>query len=83
MDERQAEIFEATCLPLLPDCFAFALSLTRRGADAEDLVQDTFLKAQRAFGSFQVGTNAKAWLFTILRRLHIDTYRRKRLRPLT
>ena len=81
MDARQKERFEAECLPLLPDCYAFALSLTRRGADAEDLVQDTFLKAQRAFASFQAGTNAKAWLFTILRRLHIDNYRRKRLRP--
>ena len=81
MDRNQQSLFEETCLPLLPDCFAFALSLTRRGPDAEDLVQDTFLKAHRAFGSFQPGTNAKAWLFTILRRLHIDNYRRKRLRP--
>lgn len=74
-------LFESTCLPFLPDLFAFALSLTRRRHDAEDLVQDTFLKAQRAFDSFQQGTNAKAWLFTILRRLHIDRYRRARLRP--
>jgi RNA polymerase sigma-70 factor (ECF subfamily) len=81
MDRRQHELFEETCLPFLPDCFAFALSLTRRGPDAEDLVQDTFVKAQRGFGSFQPGTNAKAWLFTILRRLHIDHYRRGRLRP--
>lgn len=73
--------FEETCLPFLPDCFAFALSLTRRSHDAEDLVQDTFVKAHRAFASFQLGTNAKAWLFTILRRLHIDRYRRERLRP--
>ena len=74
-------LFEETCLPFLPDCHAFALSLTRRPHDAEDLVQETYLKAQRAFGSFQTGTNAKAWLFTILRRLHIDRYRRGRLRP--
>lgn len=74
-------IFEEVCLPLLPDCYAFALSLTRKSHEAEDLVQDTFLKAQRAFASFTVGTNAKAWLFTILRRLHIDRYRRQRLRP--
>ena len=73
--------FEEVCLPLLPDCYAFALSLTRKSHEAEDLVQDTFLKAQRAFGSFTLGTNAKAWLFTILRRLHIDRYRRQRLRP--
>ncbi len=74
--------FEETCLPFLPDCYAFALSLTRRKHDAEDLVQDTFVKAQRAFASFTPGTNAKAWLFTILRRLHIDRYRRERLRPI-
>jgi RNA polymerase sigma-70 factor (ECF subfamily) len=81
MEADRLRQFEETCLPFLPDCYAFALSLTRRGPDAEDLVQDTFVKAQRAFGSFQQGTNAKAWLFTILRRLHIDNYRRKRLRP--
>jgi RNA polymerase sigma-70 factor (ECF subfamily) len=75
------QAFETTCLPFLPDCYAFALSLTRRSHEAEDLVQDTFLKAQRAFASFTPGTNAKAWLFTILRRLHIDAYRRGRLRP--
>ncbi|MFQ5512751.1 MAG: sigma-70 family RNA polymerase sigma factor, partial [Candidatus Krumholzibacteriia bacterium] len=74
-------LFEQTCLPLLPDCYAFALSLTRKRHDAEDLVQDTFLRAQRAFASFTPGTNAKAWLFTILRRLHIDRYRRARIRP--
>ena len=82
MDRARRQLFEETCLPFLPDCFAFALSLTRRGPDAEDLVQDTFIKAQRAFDSFQIGTNAKAWLFTILRRLHIDSYRRGRLRPI-
>jgi len=81
MDESLDQVFESTCLPFLPDCYAFALSLTRRRHDAEDVVQDTFLKAQRAFASFRPGTNAKAWLFTILRRLHIDRYRRARLRP--
>jgi RNA polymerase sigma-70 factor (ECF subfamily) len=81
VDDEDRNEFEATCLPLLPDCYAFALSLTRRSHEAEDLVQDTFLKAQRAFASFTKGTNAKAWLFTILRRLHIDHYRRGRLRP--
>ena len=81
MSPSDEALFESTCLPFLPDCYAFALSLTRRRHDAEDLVQDTFLKAQRAFASFQPGTNAKAWLFTILRRLHIDRYRRARLRP--
>ena len=81
MPDEADDTFETTCLPFLPDCYAFALSLTRRSHEAEDLVQDTFLKAQRAFASFAQGTNAKAWLFTILRRLHIDGYRRGRLRP--
>lgn len=73
--------FERTALPHLPDCFAFALSLARNAVDAEDLVQETFLRAQRCFDQFEPGTNAKAWLFTILRRLHIDRHRRARVRP--
>jgi RNA polymerase sigma-70 factor (ECF subfamily) len=81
-DERpDGSLFEQVALPFLPDCHAFALSLARHRHDAEDLVQETFLKAQRAFHSFTPGTNAKAWLFTILRRLHIDRYRRQRIRP--
>jgi RNA polymerase sigma-70 factor, ECF subfamily len=73
--------FERTALVHMRDCYAFALSLVRNVPDAEDLVQDTFLRAQRAFDSFEPGTNAKAWLFTILRRLHIDRHRRARNRP--
>lgn len=75
--------FERVCLPFLPECHAFALALTRNLPDADDLVQETFLKAQRSFASFQRGTNAKAWLFTVLRRLHIDRHRRARVRPTT
>ena len=66
---------------MLRDCFAFAMSLVGRTADAEDLVQETYLKAQRAFADFQPGTNVKAWLFTILRRVQIDRHRRTKLRP--
>jgi len=73
--------FERVALVHLRDCYAFALSLVRNVPDAEDLVQDTFLRAQRSFDAFEPGTNAKAWLFTILRRLHIDRYRRGRTRP--
>lgn len=73
--------FERVTLPLLGDCYAFAMSLARRAADAEDLVQETFLRAQRSFDVFEPGTNAKAWLFTILRRLFIDRGRRERIRP--
>lgn len=75
------QAFEQACLPLLPDVRAFALALTRREADADDLLQETFLKALRSFATFQPGTNAKAWLFTVARRLHIDRYRRARVRP--
>ncbi len=75
--------FERTALPHLRDCYAFALSLCGRVADAEDLVQETFLKAQKAFSSFEEGTHIKAWLFTILRRLHIDSHRRAKARPTT
>jgi RNA polymerase sigma-70 factor, ECF subfamily len=78
---RASTEFERTCLPLLADCRAFALALTRNASDADDLVQETYLKALRAFDSFQRGTNAKAWLFTVLRRLHIDRFRRARVRP--
>jgi RNA polymerase sigma-70 factor (ECF subfamily) len=78
---RNLSEFERTCLPWLGEVQAFALSLTRRPADADDLVQETFLKALRSFDGFQRGTNAKAWLFTIARRLLIDRYRRQRIRP--
>ena len=81
MTEDAEHTFESVCMPLYPDCYAFALSLTRRTQDAEDLLHDTFMRAHRAFDRFKPGTNAKAWLFTILRRLHIDSYRRARIRP--
>jgi RNA polymerase sigma-70 factor (ECF subfamily) len=68
-------------LPFLGDCRAFALALARNPHDADDLVQETYLRAQRAHATFEPGTNAKAWLFTILRRVHIDRHRRARLRP--
>lgn len=73
--------FERTTLPHLQDCYAFAMSLTRDATEAEDLVQETYLRAQRSFDQFEPGTHAKAWLFTILRRLHIDRHRRARVRP--
>jgi RNA polymerase sigma-70 factor, ECF subfamily len=73
--------FERTTLPFLRDCYAFALSLARDATNAEDLVQETYLRAQRCFDQFEPGTHAKAWLFTILRRIHIDRHRRDRARP--
>jgi RNA polymerase sigma-70 factor (ECF subfamily) len=58
--------FEAEALASLDSLYRVALRLTRRPADAEDLVQDTYLKAFRAADSFEPGTNLRAWLFTIL-----------------
>ncbi len=55
--------FEAEALPLLPGLFAAAQRLTRNAADAEDLVQETYLRAYRGFNQFQEGTNLKAWLY--------------------
>src|SRR3982074_2472819 len=58
--------FEAEALASLDSLYRAALRLTRVPADAEDLVQDTYLKAFRAVGSFEPGRNRRAWLFTIL-----------------
>lgn len=58
-----------------------ALRMTRNPADAEDLVQETYLKAYRSFGSFQEGTNLKAWLYRILTNTFINSYRAKKRRP--
>jgi RNA polymerase sigma-70 factor (ECF subfamily) len=72
-DTRQDD-FEREALTYLDGLYGTALRLTRRPADAEDLVQDTYLKAFRFAGSFERGTNLKAWLFTILH----NTYRNMR-----
>src|SRR6476646_4897195 len=60
------EAFSREALSYVDSLYGTALRLTRRPADAEDLVQDTYLKAFRSAGQFQRGTNLKAWLFTIL-----------------
>jgi RNA polymerase sigma-70 factor, ECF subfamily len=61
--------------------YAGALRMTRNPADAEDLVQETYLKAYRGFGGFQEGTNLKAWLFRILTNTYINRYRQQKRRP--
>jgi RNA polymerase sigma-70 factor, ECF subfamily len=61
--------------------YSAALRMTRNPADAEDLVQETYLKAYRAFDSFQEGTNLKSWLYKILTNTFINSYRSKRRRP--
>lgn len=75
--------FEVAALPHLPLLYRVAHRLTGNRADAEDLVQETFLKAYRAFHQFQQGTNCKAWLLTILRHAHLDKVRKIAKEPPT
>lgn len=65
--------FEQLALPLFPSLYNHARWLTRDQAEAEDLVQETFTKALRAFDSFQPDTNFKAWIFRILRNTFLTT----------
>jgi RNA polymerase sigma-70 factor, ECF subfamily len=75
--------FERDVMPLLSGLYSSALRMTRNPADAEDLVQDTVLRAYRGFGGFQEGTNLKAWLYRILTNSFINTYRKKQRQPVT
>lgn len=75
------ERFERDALPLLDVIYAGALRMTKNPADAEDLVQETFAKAYRAFNSFEEGTNLKAWLFRILTNTFINQYRKNQRGP--
>jgi RNA polymerase sigma-70 factor (ECF subfamily) len=74
-------VFEQVALPYLEDVHRFASSLTRHDAQAEDLTQETFLAAFRAFDRFEPGTNCKAWLFRIAKNLFIDRLREVKRRP--
>jgi RNA polymerase sigma-70 factor (ECF subfamily) len=69
----QTATFEDLALPLLPSLYNVAMWLARNSADAEDLVQETFLKALRGFGGFEPGTNFKAWIFRILRNTYLTS----------
>lgn len=73
--------FEAEALPQWRSLFRTACRLTRNSHDAEDLVQETLLRAYRAFDRFEPGTNIRAWLYTILNRAHLDGWRRQRRAP--
>src|SRR5256885_2896813 len=75
--------FEAEALPLLPGLYSAAFRLTRNASDAEDLVQETFLRAYRGFHQFEPGTNLKAWLYRILTNTFINSYRKKQREPQT
>ena len=78
--ERQAR-FERDALPFLDQLYAAAMRMTRNPADAEDLLQETFLKAYAAFHQFEEGTNLKAWLYRILTNTYINSYRRRQRQP--
>jgi RNA polymerase sigma-70 factor, ECF subfamily len=80
-DPELRERFERDVLPLLPSLYGAALRLTRNPTDAEDLVQDTYLRAYRGFSGFTEGTNLKAWLYRILTNGFINTYRKKQREP--
>lgn len=65
-----------------PQLFSTALRMTRNRSDAEDLVQETFIKAWKAFDSYQQGTNLRAWLFRIMTNTYINKYNAQLRKPL-
>jgi RNA polymerase sigma-70 factor (ECF subfamily) len=73
--------FEGEALVFADSLYGAALRMTRNRADAEDLLQETYLKAFRAYGRFEEGTNLRAWLFRILTNTYISSYRSKQRAP--
>ena len=80
-DAELRQRFERDVLPMLSGLYGAALRMTRNPSDAEDLVQETYLRAFKGFASFQEGTNLKAWLYRILTNSFINTYRKKQREP--
>lgn len=83
-EETDAELtarFERDAIPLMDQLYGGALRMTRNPADAEDLVQETMVKAYSGFRSFREGTNLKAWLYRILTNTYINSYRKKQRQP--
>jgi RNA polymerase sigma-70 factor, ECF subfamily len=78
--DKQKE-FNAEMIPHLDALYNFAIRLSADPNDAEDLVQDTIVKAYRFFSSYERGTNAKAWLFRILKNSYINNYRKVSKQP--
>jgi RNA polymerase sigma-70 factor (ECF subfamily) len=79
MADRQT--FATEAMQYAPQLYSAALRMTRNSADAEDLVQETFLKAYRSFATFEEGSNLRAWLYRILTNTYINAYRAKQRRP--
>ncbi|MGI9644603.1 MAG: sigma-70 family RNA polymerase sigma factor [Ilumatobacteraceae bacterium] len=74
-------VFAEQAMEYAPQLYSAAMRMTRNRADAEDLVQETYLKGFRSFHTFTEGTNLRAWLFRILTNTYINTYRAKQRRP--
>jgi RNA polymerase sigma-70 factor (ECF subfamily) len=79
--QRYDRVFEEEFLPQIDALYTFAYHLTYNEEDANDLVQETYLKAYRFIDRYHEGTNAKAWLFKILKNVFINQYRKKSSRP--
>jgi RNA polymerase sigma-70 factor (ECF subfamily) len=75
------DLFEAQAMPFIDQLYAAAMRMTRNPSDAQDLVQETFVKAFASFKQFEQGTNLKAWLYRILTNTFINTYRKKQREP--
>ena len=73
--------FAAQAMQYAPQLYSAALRMTRNSADAEDLVQETYLKAYRSFRTYEEGSNLRAWMYRILTNTFINTYRAKQRRP--
>ena len=78
---QKQRLFEEQALPLLDQLYGGAMRLTRNPQDAEDLIQETYLKAFSNFDSFTQGTNLKAWLYRIMTNTYINSYRKAKRRP--
>lgn len=78
---RKQEDFNSEIIPHLDATYNYALRLTTDPNDAEDLVQESIVKAFRFFGSYQKGTNARAWLYRIVKNSYINNYRKQSRQP--
>lgn len=80
-DRELEQRFEAEAMPLIDQLYGGALRMTRNPQDAEDLVQEAYLKAYKSFDSYKPGTNLKAWLYRIMTNTYINSYRKKQRQP--
>ena len=81
VNQQKGWDFEAVAMPFVDSLYNTAYRMTRNAQDAEDLVQETYLKAYRYYDKFQEGTNFKAWLFKILKNTFINNYRKRQKTP--